>query len=487
LPEVNPFITKNFDVTWTGEKVYDTTPKTIRDDGQITFNYMQDKYFLIPKAHMNIAVNCNSENYYHDNRAYALVQLWMIELNEFIIDYGYHADLAKCQYDISRTSNGMEITVSGYSGAIPKFLDWLYKQLEAFNSHFDQKRWTDMHSNTLRNIRNSRSSEPYSLGMDLADACFIDRFVDIEYAISGFENIDWEMYKYFKPRWMKHIRIEGLLEGNVLEETGLQWCNEIVTNFDRIYKPTWMTRDDMNQSRIVQLPKETNWIIANEIELETQGNCAYLGYWEMGQGSKEFAAPGMIIENLLSSKAFEELRTQQQLGYVVWHMNRVKKDVYYGVFIIQSDVQEPNYIHARVVEFLETMKKYMAELTEEEFVKCKTSLANGLAENFKTIPQRCNTHWAQCGRQDYVWNYKDVIEQQLLNATLADVQDKFTNMFFVDKKVLEVHIVNPKRREESRKLREERAAKDSSVKLASNSKSFMRKMPLYTDNWSFKK
>jgi insulysin len=236
----------------------------------------------------------------------------------------------------------------------------------------------------------------------------------------------------------------------------------------------------------VQLPERTNWIVSHEVDLESQGNCAYLSYWEMGQGSEYFAA-GEIIENLIGSKAFEELRTQQQLGYTVSFMHCFKKDVHYGNFIIQSDVQEPNYVHGRVIAFLDDMKKFMDELTQEEFEKTQTAVASTLQEPDESIQQKCTIHWFQVARQEYAWNYMDECVKMLQTATLADVKDTFNKMFFEQRKVLEFHVVNPMRRDESRKLREERASKDSTVKLAKNCKSFMRQMPLYQDNWSFEK
>jgi secreted Zn-dependent insulinase-like peptidase len=44
------------------------------------------------------------------------------------------------------------------------------------------------------------------------------------------------------------------------------------------------------------------------------------------------------------------------LGYTVFFMHRFKKDVHYGIFLVQSDVQEPNYVHGWVLAFLDDIK-----------------------------------------------------------------------------------------------------------------------------------
>lgn len=306
LPEVNPFIPKNFDILWQGERDEHTTPEKLHDDDKLTLYYMQDKFFLMPKVHMVIAVHCDSQNYYHDPKTYALVQMYFLELNDFLSDYGYHADLVKCSWAISRNNSGMEIVLSGFNDCIPKFLLWLYTQLSLFTVHSDQPRWENLYANTLISLVAARKNEPYLLGLDLADAAMMDRFTDVESAIKGFQGIDFSAYKYFKKFWMKNIRLCVLLEGNVSAETALDWGKDLVANFERIYEPEWMRREDMNTHRIVMLPERTNWVVSKEIDLESQGNCAYLSYWEMGQGTKEFFAPGMILENLLGGKAFEE-------------------------------------------------------------------------------------------------------------------------------------------------------------------------------------
>ena len=166
LPEVNPFIPKNFDILWKGERDQATVPKKLHDDDKLTLYFMQDKFFLMPKVHMVIAVHCDSQNYYHDSRTYALVQMYFLELNDFLSDYGYHADLVKCSWAINRNNSGMEIVLSGYNDCVPTFLTWLYAQLTLFQTHSDQARWQNMYDNTFTSLKAARKNEPYLLGLD---------------------------------------------------------------------------------------------------------------------------------------------------------------------------------------------------------------------------------------------------------------------------------------------------------------------------------
>jgi hypothetical protein len=77
----------------------------------------------------------------------------------------------------------------------------------------------------------------------------MDRFTDVESAIKGFQGITYDDYVYFRTRWMKNIRLRVLLEGNVSEEVGLGWGQDLVSHFEKIYQPSWMKPEDMNTHR----------------------------------------------------------------------------------------------------------------------------------------------------------------------------------------------------------------------------------------------
>ena len=58
------------------------------------------------------------------------------------------------------------------------------------------------------------------------------------------------------------------------------------------------------------------------------------------------------------------MRTQEQLGYAVWSAHKVESLLNSFCFVIQSPVQDPNYLLYRVLAFLDGFSQALNEIDE---------------------------------------------------------------------------------------------------------------------------
>ena len=92
-------------------------------------------------------------------------------------------------------------------------------------------------------------------------------------------------------------------------------------------------------------------------------------YYEVGVQGSDLKAKltNSIVMQCLSEPFFNELRTQQQLGYVVFSRAVNTRDVLGAQFIVQSPKRSCEYIVNSINDFLLEMRTKMASLTPEEF------------------------------------------------------------------------------------------------------------------------
>jgi len=175
------------------------------------------------------------------------------------------------------------------------------------------------------------------------------------------------------------------------------------------------------------------------LELEAEKNSLYLCYYEVGQG--QTLLPLVIwMTEFLNSAYFGQLRTEEQLGYIVSSKTENKSEVLHMGFMVQSDTKEPNYIHGRTIDFLEKSKKRVDDLKNEEFEKIRNSIAKNFEEDFKNIGQLSNSHWVQISRCTYDWDLLERIRQFTLDLKIEDVKKFFYGVFYENTKVFELHL-----------------------------------------------
>jgi insulysin len=107
---------------------------------------------------------------------------------------------------------------------------------------------------------------------------------------------------------------------------------------------------------------------------------------------------------LLAEPAFNVLRTQETLGYVV-SCSQIgsPRDTRAGIkFIIQSE-RKPAYLEERIEVFLSNQRDRLQNLSEEEFAQQKEGLQRKWLERLKNLREETNRHWAgvESGHHDF--------------------------------------------------------------------------------------
>lgn len=158
LPEPNLFIPSDFSLLPldTEEKIH---PMIIHDTPLIRVWHKQDNEFFKPKSFIGVDFSnpCVYSDALNCNLTHLFVALFKDSINEFL----YTAELAGLKFNISNTTNGISMLISGYSDKQHKFLETILDKI--FNFEFDEKRFKIMCEAYLRGLKNFSAEQPYQL------------------------------------------------------------------------------------------------------------------------------------------------------------------------------------------------------------------------------------------------------------------------------------------------------------------------------------
>jgi secreted Zn-dependent insulinase-like peptidase len=106
---------------------------------------------------------------------------------------------------------------------------------------------------------------------------------------------------------------------------------------------------------------------------------------QVGQRSPKLQAELMVIDNLMQPQFYNDLRTSQQLGYIVNSGMTVLEKTLGLIFIIQSGEYNTETLEQRMDAFLEKFNDSLKKLPAAELNKIKRSVLNSKLQKTTSV------------------------------------------------------------------------------------------------------
>ena len=127
-----------------------------------------------------------------------------------------------------------------------------------------------------------------------------------------------------------------------------------------------------------------------------------------------------LFSQIINEGCYNQLRTQEQLGYIVFSGVRRSNGAQGFRVIVQSD-RHPEYLDSRIEAFLESLEKSLGELGEDEFKTQVEALATKRLERPKKLSVRNGRYWSEILSQHYNFDRDAVEVETLRGLTKEDV------------------------------------------------------------------
>lgn len=128
-----------------------------------------------------------------------------------------------------------------------------------------------------------------------------------------------------------------------------------------------------------------------------------------------------LANHLMSATFFHEIRTKQQLGYMVGTGNLPLNRHPGIVLYVQSPNAAPVDLISSIDEFLNAFYMVLLELNEYQWHSSKRGLWNQIATPDTTLRSRAQRLWVAIGNKDRSFNQKEVVLEELKTLTRADM------------------------------------------------------------------
>jgi len=100
----------------------------------------------------------------------------------------------------------------------------------------------------------------------------------------------------------------------------------------------------------------------------------------------------LLLGQMTDEPCFNQLRTIEQLGYVVFSGSSFH-DIWSGYRILIQSEKDCRYLEGRIENFLNTFEKTLSEMSEEDFESHKQAMINKRLAKLKNLSSEDNRFW----------------------------------------------------------------------------------------------
>lgn len=415
-------------------------PKIVRDDGddgRWTVYYKPDDKFGQPKAF--VIFQLLTKEVYSSVEAAALSNMYEFCVADKLGEYAYDAGLAGLTYDVRVIPRGVRLTIGGYNDKLQTFATYVSKKISADTKDILPKdaaefdRYKDILVRTLAafDVRQPYAHCSYYSNLMVQPPEFLYADNELKEAT---ENVTLEDLKsYVNSVWSSGKGL-ALVQGN-LDESEAQ---SLVSTIDSAlgFKP--ITAADFPRE-LSPLPLPTTKAKGMPVRLAISepnpenGNAASLVAIQCLSEDPKEQVLMELVSSIVAEPFYEDLRTRQQLGYIVSSgVKPVGKTKSLG-FIVQSSTAKNEKLTSEILKYMDNIRPTLLEnLPKADLAVYVKSLIDRKTEPDKQLATEVTRNWAEIasGRLEFDRTQREVAA--LLDVTKADLLDFWDRVYLQD-------------------------------------------------------
>jgi insulysin len=418
LPEMNDMIASDFGLKGIKDMPVDE-PKLIMDTDLCRLWYKPDNVFDMPKVNIMCLLRTAATG---SNSAVesVLSLLYSQIMQEHTNDFTYLASMASLHSSVANSTNGIELSVSGYNHKSHILLKRLVQAMTELPDKLELALFDRMKDKVSKQYQNFLFAQPYQHAIYATDLCLESTKWSIDDKMSALKSIEMRDVIDFASRLLSRFHVELLVHGNVSADEAKDIADIVLNQF----KPSPPFASTIPQKRVAQLQDGKDYVHRSEGLNEKNTNSSIVSLYQVGPMELHANAVLALFHHLLKEPAFNELRTSEQLGYIVHTSIKTSGDNIKGLlFLIQSDSFDPIYMDGRIEAFIERLREKITDMTDEEFKSNIDAVCQSFREKNKNIGEESSQYWNVLTNNTYMFKRLHLIADEVEKIEKEEVLD----------------------------------------------------------------
>nr|WP_282556697.1 pitrilysin [Providencia alcalifaciens] len=412
LPKLNPYIPDNLSLIKT-DKAY-KHPEMVYQEGNTRVLYMPSQYFADePKASITLDLRYNEQDKTAKSQVAGSLLQYISSLK--MDELQYQASVAGMSVSVSQ-GVGLQLNASGYTQHLSELFLSMTKQYLSFEP--TERELAQAKSWYKEQIEVANNAKAYELAMQPLQRLNSVPYFEQEQRLAALETITLKDITDYRDSVVEGAALQALVVGNLTQQQSIQTILDASKLLKSKGKNWW--RGD-----IVVVDKT---YLAN---FHKQGNSSDNALAELFIPTGYDRIDGAVLSGILSKIVqpwfYDQLRTNEQLGYAVFAFKVGLGDQWGIGFLLQSNAKTPNYLNTRYQDFYTAALDKLKKLPASEFEQYKQSIITEMKQPPQTFYEEVGRYGSDFSRNIFSFDTRDKLLTRLAVATQAEVINYYEN------------------------------------------------------------
>ncbi|MDF7786249.1 pitrilysin [Pantoea stewartii] len=410
MPRLNPYIPDAFTLVST-DKTYRHPVKLDNDFGMRIYWMPSQFYASEPKASITVALR--NQQAISDARQQVLFGLNDYLASLALDELSSQASIGGISFSTSE-NDGLVFNASGFTQRLPDLLKQLVNRYSTF--------------------------QPSEAQLQQAKSWYLER-LDAAEKGKAFEQAIQPMQLLSQLPYTQRDTRRKLVNGITLKDV-VAYRDALIKNAT----PEMMVIGNLSADSVTQLGRElkqqmqcdgTHYWHSNYLSVEkplkanleqhgssTDSALAAL-YIPLGYDEYQSMANSAMLSQIVQPWFYNQLRTEEQLGYAVFAF-RMPVGRQWGIgFLLQSNSKPPAYLMQRYQAFYPQAEHRLRSMSQADFVQYQQAMINDLKQRPQTLNEEADRYSRDFDRQNYDFDTRQKLMEQVQQLTPAGLADFF--------------------------------------------------------------
>ena len=408
-PQKNDFIPYNL-------QLIDEDPHLVRDDALAKVWFKYDQRFKQPKVYLTYQIE--TPHTYRSPKNFQLAKLYEAAVREGLNELVYPIQMAGLSYSLSTGKKGVVLTIGGYSERIADLLKLVTHNLMEIK--IDAQKFANIKEAMVRGLKNRKLGQAYARGGYYNWLMLLDEQYTEEQKMEALLPLTLKDVEAYAEKLYEKVFVTGMIHGNYSDAKSIESTKIILDSLGS--KP--LPEKERYEQVVESMPKSFRF--SREVE-DNNNSLAYA--IQIGDKSPDLLAQVSMLASIVESDFYTQMRTNQQLGYIVWSFQQRMEDRVFFRMVIQSSTHEPFEMSKRVNAWMASTEKLFSKLTDEEFARHREALIVGLEKEGDSIGAVLGDLYGLAVDEKGDFSYKKKLIQAVKSVKKKDVLDTAKKVF----------------------------------------------------------
>ena len=370
LPKANPYVPST-------AVVRPIQPVQLINEPAASLYYAQDTEFLRPQVAeiFRFRLPRSAASLEHA----VLLRFYEACVKESLNENVYPAREAGLDFSFTASLEGIQFVVQGYDSSAPRLVDTVAASLVDFS--LSEERFNAVKDRLLREFANFPRADAWQILRESQRAVVREFYFRPDDQLAAAQHVTLASVRAFAHQLYRKGKLEALVHGNVTADDAITATRRLSQAFGT--QPV-ADADLLRRRLLVQAAGEP----VRSSEKLAVNNSAFRQDYVLGNDSPEMRAATLVLGNFIAEPFYGELRTHQQLGYIVSASAAQDEHTSLAYFIVQSGEHPADEVEGRAEAFIAQLPDLLGKLSDAEWQTLVGAASDKLKEKDKTIAER---------------------------------------------------------------------------------------------------